>query len=195
MRSQPKSNLSRLNSGMTLIEVLIATVVLAIGLLGVAAFQVSALQGASNAQFQSKATDITSALVDRIRANLEGDAIDAYVTAAATCADTTPATICSMDADDVTNTANDCSPTQMAAYDLWHIRCRSENTLPGGQITVVQNVAACPGCCSALTPMEITVSWQTDSTDAALRRQQVITTIIPGSEIYIPGEEHPCVDE
>lgn len=184
----------RHNGGMTLIEVLIAAVVLAIGLLGVAALQVSALQGAGNAQFRSKATDLTSSMVDRIRANLEGDAIDAYVTAAATCASTTPNSICSMDADDTTNSANECSPTDMAAFDLWQIRCRVEDTLPGGQISIAQLVANCPGCCSALTPMEITVSWQTQNADPNLRTEQVITTIIPGSEIYVPGEEHPCVD-
>jgi type IV pilus assembly protein PilV len=179
---------------MTLIEVMIAAVVLAIGLLGVAALQISALQGAGNAQFRSKATDLTSSLVDRIRANLEENAINAYVTAAANCASTTPAAICSMDADDVTNTASDCSPTEMAAYDLWHIRCKVEEDLPGGQLTVMQNNAACPGCCSALVPMVITLSWQTQSTDPNLRTEQVITSIIPGSEIYVPGEEHPCVD-
>ncbi|MET0109994.1 MAG: type IV pilus modification protein PilV [Candidatus Thiodiazotropha sp.] len=167
--------------GMTLIEVLIAAVVLGIGLLGVAALQVNALQGAGNAQFRSKATDLTSSLVDRIRANL--DALDTYNTAAATCAATAPADICSMDADDATNGAADCSPDQMAQYDLWDIRCKVEDTLPGGQITV-----ACPGGCPANIPMQITVSWQTQSANAAFSTEQVITTIIPGAPIFVPGE-------
>jgi type IV pilus assembly protein PilV len=166
---------------MTLIEVLIAAIVLAIGLLGVAALQVSALQGAGNAQFRSKATDLTSALVDRIRANIT--ALDSYNAGAATCGDTTPDAICSMDADDVANGAASCSPDEMAAYDLWDIRCKVEDDLPGGQITV-----ACPGGCPAPTHMLITVSWQTQSDNAAFRTEQVVTDIVPGAPIFVPGE-------
>ncbi|MCU7943852.1 MAG: type IV pilus modification protein PilV [Candidatus Thiodiazotropha sp. (ex Cardiolucina cf. quadrata)] len=184
MSVHPFKQSQRRNSGMTLVEVLIAAVVLGIGLLGVAALQVNALQGSGNAQFRSKATDLTSALVDRVRANL--DALNTYNTAAATCAATTPADICSMDADDTANGAADCSPDQMALYDLWDIRCKVEDTLPGGQITV-----ACPGGCLANTPMQIIVSWQTQNADAAFRTEQVETTIIPGASIFIPGTPVP----
>jgi type IV pilus assembly protein PilV len=184
---------------MTLIEVLIAAVVLAIGLLGVAALQVSAMQGASEAQFRSKAIDLTSILADRVRANLS--ALEDYTTLALTCEGTArPADeICSMDADDTTNEAADCSPAQMAAYDLWYVRCRAEEDLPGGQLTTAQvPTAECPDCCAALTPLQITISWQTqgenndDVTDDVVT-DEVVTTIIPGAQIYVPGEPHACI--
>ncbi|MCW4245707.1 MAG: type IV pilus modification protein PilV, partial [Candidatus Thiodiazotropha taylori] len=57
---------------MTLIEVLIAAVIIGVGLLGVASLQITALQGASNADYRSRATDLTAALADRMRANLFG---------------------------------------------------------------------------------------------------------------------------
>ncbi|MCG8125908.1 MAG: prepilin-type N-terminal cleavage/methylation domain-containing protein, partial [Candidatus Thiodiazotropha endolucinida] len=42
---------------MTLIEVLVAAVIIGVGLLGVASLQITALQGASNADYRSRATD------------------------------------------------------------------------------------------------------------------------------------------
>jgi type IV pilus assembly protein PilV len=191
MSTQPITQLHQRQSGMTLIEVLIAAIVLAIGLLGVAAIQVKALQGAGNAQFRSKATDLTSALADRVRANL--DALNSYVTAASTCS-TVPATTCSMNPDDPEDGTSNCSPAQMATYNLWDISCQVENALPGGQLNVAQISADCLGCCDALIPLQITVSWQTQSDNASFQTEQVITKIVPGSQIYIPGEAHACVD-
>jgi type IV pilus assembly protein PilV len=192
MRTQSITQPHRHHAGMTLVEVLITAVVLAIGLLGVAALQVSSLQGASNAQFRSKATDLTSALVDRIRANLT--ALDDYPTAAATCGDTVPGVICSMAADDITNTAADCSPSQMAAYDLYYIRCQLENALPGGQLIITRDDNTCPSCCAAKKALQITVNWQTQEDNPDFSTDQVITTIMPGSQIYIPGENEECAD-
>lgn len=181
MKLKPIIKPLRCHRGMTLVEVLVAAVVIGIGLMGVAALQVAALQGSSNAQFRSKATDLTSSLSDRIRANLT--ALNDYTTAVAgNCAGTVPAAICAMHPDHTTNGAADCSSTEMATYDLWEIRCKLENTLPGGQLTV-----ACPGGCPALTPMQINISWQTQNADAAFRTEQVVTTIVPGAPLFIPG--------
>lgn len=180
MSEQPFKQSHRHQCGMTLVEVLIAAIVLGIGLLGVAALQVNALQGAGNAQLRSKATDLTSSLVDRVRANL--DALNTYNTAVATCDATAPVDICSMDADDTTNNAADCSPAQMALYDLWVTRCNVEDDLPGGQLAV-----ACPNGCTGLDPMQITVSWQTQNANVAFRTEQIVTSVIPGAPIFIPG--------
>ncbi|MCG8488062.1 MAG: type IV pilus modification protein PilV [Chromatiales bacterium] len=161
---------------MTLIEVLVAAVVIGIGLMGVAALQVAALQGSSNAQYRSKATDIISNLSDRIRANPDG--IVDYVSAAggANCDASTPLDICAM-APDANTTAgvSACSPTQLAAYDLWEVRCDLEEDLPGGDLAV-----SCAGACPALSPMQITVTWQVQETAAGFTTQNVTSTIIPG---------------
>ncbi|MES9896020.1 MAG: type IV pilus modification protein PilV [Candidatus Thiodiazotropha endolucinida] len=60
------------HQGMTLIEVLIAAIIVAIGLLGVASMQIATLQGSSNAGYRSRAIDIATALSDRMHANLIG---------------------------------------------------------------------------------------------------------------------------
>jgi len=57
--------------GATLIEILIAVVILAIGLLGYAQLQSRALQINNQAFYQSRAAVMASSLFDRLRANRE----------------------------------------------------------------------------------------------------------------------------
>lgn len=55
--------------GATLIEVLVAIVVLAIGLLGMAMLQVTSVQSNHSAYYRSQVTILASDLADRMRAN------------------------------------------------------------------------------------------------------------------------------
>lgn len=61
----------RKQTGFTLIEVLITVVVLAIGLLGLAGLQATALSYNSTAYQRSQATSLTYDIIDRARANLD----------------------------------------------------------------------------------------------------------------------------
>jgi len=63
----------RLQSGWSLIEVLVATVILAIGLLGAAAVQLSALKHTDSALMTTQASFIAYDMLDRIRANPAAD--------------------------------------------------------------------------------------------------------------------------
>jgi len=103
--------------GFTLVEVLVAVLVLSIGLLGLASLQATSLRNNSDASIQTRASYIASDMADRIRAN--GSQAGAYPT-------TAPATVtggC------VTGT---CTPTQMVQNDLaeWNALVQ---TLPAGQ--------------------------------------------------------------
>jgi type IV pilus modification protein PilV len=168
--------------GMTLVEVLIAALIIGIGLLGVAALQVTALQGASNANFRSRAIDLSGSLADRIRSNL---------TMLETYAPTTPPTLNCAERPDPycasvpgVSEADPCSATQMAEFDLWEIRCRVSAELPGADLQV-----NCPDGCAATSPMEITVTWTTqDMQDAVTSAEQhTIFSIVPGAQPGIPG--------
>jgi type IV pilus assembly protein PilV len=178
--------------GMTLIEVLIAAMVLAIGLLGVAMLQLTALQGASNADYRSKAIDFASALSDRMHANLialgeyndSKDHDNAYSSAAAVDCTKPPTAICAMEPN-MTDTSgvSTCNPTQIATYDLWEISCDNgvQASLPGGQLTVtcLDNDAADADACSDLSPMLITVTWELQSDDN--KTDQIVMTVVPGA--------------
>jgi len=60
------------SSGFTLLEVMIAIVVVAFGLLGLAGLQVFALKNNQSAAMRSAATVLASDVVDRMKANFQG---------------------------------------------------------------------------------------------------------------------------
>ncbi|WP_288100431.1 type IV pilus modification protein PilV [Pseudomonas sp.] len=59
--------------GMTLIEVLVALLILSVGLLGAAALQLNALKYTDSARMTSQASFIAYDMMDRIRANAAAD--------------------------------------------------------------------------------------------------------------------------
>lgn len=61
------------NAGFTLIEVLIAMLVLAVGLLGLAGLQATSLRNNQSAYFRSQATQLAYDITDRIRTNILGN--------------------------------------------------------------------------------------------------------------------------
>ena len=60
--------------GMTLIEVLVSVLILAIGILGAAAIQLNALKYTDSSAMTSQASFIAYDMMDRIRANVDGNA-------------------------------------------------------------------------------------------------------------------------
>jgi type IV pilus assembly protein PilV len=67
MRARPSRQ-----AGMTLVEVLVTLVVVSIGLLGIAALQLTTLKGNQEAYVRSQASMLASYIIDRIRANQQG---------------------------------------------------------------------------------------------------------------------------
>jgi type IV pilus assembly protein PilV len=145
--------------GFTLIEVLVATLILSVGLLGVAAMQVQGLQFERNALNGTRATLLAADLADRIRANPSGAdfyALDPDEEAK------TPARACADTGTDVVTTP--CTPEQMAIYDLWEWRESMADlrslALPGGRGGV--EIADGPP-----PTHRITIRWREDGQDAA----------------------------
>ena len=56
-------------AGFTMIEILVALVILSIALLGLAGLQITSLQGGNNAYLRSQATLYTQDVIERMRAN------------------------------------------------------------------------------------------------------------------------------
>ena len=67
--TRPTPNTRHRHRGFTLIEALVALVVLSIGLLGVAALQLASLQANYGASQRTQATFLAQDIVDRMRAN------------------------------------------------------------------------------------------------------------------------------
>ena len=108
--------------GITLIEVLVTLLVTTIGLLGLAALQLNALQATADSGQRSQAIWLMQDLVERMRANPRAD--DSKYLTAVTCG-TSPEQ-CAPTPDNASSAA--CTPEQMAYFDLWEAQCRYSST-------------------------------------------------------------------
>ncbi|UZE95603.1 type IV pilus modification protein PilV [Alkalimarinus alittae] len=118
-------------SGVSLIEVLVTVLILAIGLLGVASLQSLSLKGGTQSFLNSRAQMVTSDLVDRMMANMDS-AVDGDYAGTPVAAEPTPNC----------HTAS-CSGAQMAAHDLWQVsdRMTNEMLLLRGALSVAYDAA------------------------------------------------------
>lgn len=111
---------SRGQQGFTLIESLVAMVVISVGMLGIAAMYVEGLRAGRTSVYRTVAVELASDMADRIRSNPNADA--AYAGAA--------------NDNNCVNGANDCTPAQLAADDLFWWQQSVGVRLPGGAAAV-----------------------------------------------------------
>lgn len=143
------ANIKNYQQGVSLIEILVTTLILGIGLLGVAALQVSSVSSNQEGFFASQATSIAEDYASRIRASKFSaivpnptiaylDFVDTYHndnTDAFTCA-ANPNPMCRSDAG---NEAGDCSIAEVAIFDKWEVCSLARDTLPQGEVRVLNN--------------------------------------------------------
>ena len=146
--------------GFSLLEVLIATVVLTVGMLSVAALQLTALKNNNATYVRNQAVILVSDMAERIRANLPPEvptgtpSTNAYSATAnpfSTCTAATfggaacndPAPDCDGDQKNKTLPTTTCNHSQLAAWDLanWKRSLVNPNIMPLGAIG---NVQGCP---------------------------------------------------
>lgn len=154
---------NRPQRGFTLVEVLIAVLVLSIGLLGLAGLQVSALQNNQSAFMRSQATALAYDLADRMRSNMSAVIAGEYDPANA-----------AIDAN-CTSTSG-CSPQAMAYHDLaeWNASLATYLAMGQGHVCIDSTPAdgadaANPACDGAGTQYAIKIWWDEN-------RDGVITT-------------------
>ena len=99
-------------AGFSLLEVLVALVILSVGLLGLAALQAEGLRGSSTAKFRFNAVRLMGDITDRMRANEAG--LADYAVALDGAGANQPAC-----AESGANAAITCTATQMANYDIF----------------------------------------------------------------------------
>lgn len=134
---------SRTQHGASLIEVLVAILLVALGILAMAALQVNSTRVAKTSEFRAMGALLAADLADRMRANRGGVFYRATETSAPTSQykfeTSYPAdgdvTVPSAPTTCNTSTAS-CSATAMAAYDLQTWRRAVAASLPGGWVRV-----------------------------------------------------------
>lgn len=140
-------------AGFSLLEILIAVVVLSIGVLGMASLQFASLRSNQQSYQRSQATALVSSLLDRMRANQAVAATGAYALAVST----TPTAV-------TTDCATvSCTPAQLAVYDLstWHTTLTQ--TLPSATASITCSVTPCRAGATQI----VTVLWDENRTGAS----------------------------
>jgi len=112
------------SSGFTLLEVLIAIVVVAFGLLGLAGLQLFALKNNQSASARVAATSLASDMIDRMKANFQGVIAGNYHAPDLTSYGGPAVPTC--------NTVAGCTPAELAQHDLLEWTTRVAAALPGG---------------------------------------------------------------
>ena len=151
--------------GFTMLEVLIAIVVIAFGLLGVAGLQVVALKNNQSASHRLVATTLANDMIDRVKTNAQGlisgdyDKPDpnAYATQVAACL-----------------SSSGCSPQELAQNDRAEWAALVAAALPGGRAIVCLDStpddgvsAAAPACDGAGTTLYAVKIWWNDERNQA----------------------------
>lgn len=148
--------------GFTLIEVLVALLVLAAGAVGAAAMQASAQRTRQQSALMSAAVQLASSLAERMQANRA--AADSYLGLdydATGGLPEPPATPCYGDAN--------CSPPELAAHDLHDIMQALYLGFPGGRVLVCRDAAVVDAASGVLSwdcqpaagaPIVIKLGWR-----------------------------------
>ena len=137
MPSRRQKNLIKSAGGFTLVEVLIALIILSVGMLGIAGLYVHSMQAGRTSLFRHHAVTLVGDVADRIRANPRAAAAYALAGGNNNCVDG----------------GIDCTPGQMAANDIFLWDQQATDTLPNGTVTVVFDNSVLP------PTYQITVAW------------------------------------
>ncbi|MEK1941182.1 MAG: type IV pilus modification protein PilV [Pseudomonas sp.] len=130
--------------GFTLIEVLIALVILAIGLLGMSSLMMTSMQSSQSAYLRSQASLLAYDLTERMRANVDrATGSNDYQISAGTTSVTNPGC-----------TGGLCTPTQQAQLDLSEWRAALTGSIPGSTASVVR---------ANQNEYTITIAWEESS--------------------------------
>ena len=134
MRTSTHSRPTRRQAGFSLLEVLIATLVLSAGLLGLAGLQIAGMKTTHNSYQMQQATWLVHDLLERMRVNRAGAYAGNYngTLDGATACGTAPT--CAV--------ATACTKAETANIDLFQVRCGTgtvgglRNDLMGASLTV-----------------------------------------------------------
>ncbi|MGB5396020.1 MAG: type IV pilus modification protein PilV [Gammaproteobacteria bacterium] len=134
--------------GFTLIEALVAFLVLSIGMLGMASLQTMSVKAGSTASQRSFAVVKVEEIVEHIRSNRA--AIADYVSG-------TGGVGIDSGCNDFGGLPHSCNPTELAQYDVYQWKQALAEGGPSTQGSIVVNPPAVP---NGLSSVVITVTWQ-----------------------------------
>lgn len=152
-------------SGLSLIEVLIALVIFAIGVGGMLGLQLRSLSMSVDASQRTVVLAKSQELADRMRSNSAGitDYLGTFSNAGGGYCAAPPANNCS---DSNSGPASTCSASEMASYDLWDVFCRVDTGMNDTIIDWTTAVTCTSAACnSPLDTVTVTTNWISKTAD------------------------------
>ena len=165
--------------GFSLIEVLVAVLVVAVGLVGLAGMQLVGLKSNQQSFSKNQAAHHTQALLERMRGNPQGVIARNYLidSSTITCG-TAPAVVC-------TEKTSTCNASQIAIFDIHQAYCGSTSASSGGIRRDLSNSRlniTCPVTCAEGVSVNIAWNEQVLGKESAgndtVQRQLTINTRI-----------------
>lgn len=171
-------------SGLGIVEVLVALVVVSFGVLGMASLQLTGMKHSSGGFNRSKALLYAQSTATRIRLNsiAADDQNYAGFNSDSISCDVPPAPFCQARANNVP--ADSCTTVELAAFDLFSVSCGDlgSNGAEKGVVGALPNGALSVTClatpCTPDSAYQVTVSWsegrsRTNNDEMTTRRVQV----------------------
>lgn len=157
-------------SGFTLLEVLVAVFVLALGIVGGVSMQLAAMRARHQGALLAQASWLATGMAERIRANRAQmalpDAANPYLTldydVLNQAAPPLPPVLCHADA---------CDSAQLAWFDVYEMKTALRTHLPSGRAVVCRDAALWNGgmlrwsCSGGNAPLVIKVGWRGKNPD------------------------------
>ncbi len=145
---------ARAQRGFSLIEVLIALIIMSVGMLGIASLYVQSMQAGRTSLFRHNAVTLAGDVADRMRANPTG--ANAYTGAGAN--------------NNCIDQGTNCSNVQMAAQDILGWSQQAVDTLPNGAVVITFDNTVIPPVYT------IAITWD----EPGQTQNYTISTPIPG---------------
>lgn len=185
-------------TGFSLIEVLVALFVLALGVIGVAGMQLAALRTAQQSAFQTGALELASEMADAMRANGKQMTLDdsqnpflkVDYQSASGRAPIAPRMLC------YGGTA-DCGAGDLAQFDIYEWESRVKATLPNGRVRICRDDMPWDritrslswGCDPSAGSVVIKIGWRAKNPDGSFTVDagqqfppQLALTVMPDSK-------------
>ncbi|GAB3549175.1 hypothetical protein GCM10027343_30480 [Noviherbaspirillum agri] len=161
-----------------MVETLVAMVIMAVGVMGAAGLQLTALRTARQTAFATIASHLAADMADAIRASQgwasRNGSVDPYLDASLDSGDaegsTPPARSCYSDT---------CDPTEFAAFEVSEWKARIRSTLPAGRFRICRDIDPWDGSRNApawqchdnaadTAPIVVKLGWRINNPDASL---------------------------
>lgn len=113
----------RMQRGFSLVEVLIALIIMSVGMLGIAGLYVQSMQAGRTSTLRHNAVTLAGDVADRIRSNPTAGA--AYAGGGTD--------------NDCVDKDTDCTPAEMAGHDIFLWSEQATSSMPSGAVTITFN--------------------------------------------------------